>query len=197
MLGKLPSDSSGRIHRGPGKSATDGSSIARRERYVLKLQKESMEKEASSLSVSKSSMLEQQKKSADDLARCERQLASAAVFLDRLRKSEDDAIDMRCLDALKQAASRFVRYVQDLEGDVCTVGWVEASLELQGNIRLLVEDMSKVEDRELALALHPLKRLVGLEGGRGFLVCLLVTLGVLWLILGEISAFLAAGDTRR
>jgi hypothetical protein len=191
LLGKSPSDSSGSTHCESSKSVTDRDRVVRRERHLLKLQKESTEKEANTLSVSKSSMLEHQKKSADDLARCERHLASAADLLDRLRKSEDDAIDMRCLDVLKQAASRFVRYVQDLEGDVYTVGWAEASLELQGNMRLLVEDMSKVEDCELALALHPLRRLVGLEGGSGLLVYLFVTLGALWLILGEIFVLLA------
>jgi hypothetical protein len=108
-----------------------------------------------------------------------------------LRKSEDEAIDLKRLDALKQAAGRFVRYVQDLEGDVYTVHWTGASLELQTNVRLLVEGMSKVEDREFALALRPLRRLVGLENGRRLFVWFFVVCGVLWLMVGEISVFLA------
>lgn len=165
--------------------------VVRHERDALKLQKESVEREASDLGTSMTSMKARQSKTASDLANCEGQLTSAAQLLDALCKSETEAIDLRHLDALKQAASRFVRYVTDLEGDVYTVYRAQASLELWTNVRSLVEGMNKVEDREFALALHPLRRLVGLENGRSLFVWFFFACGLLWLIVGEISVSLA------
>jgi hypothetical protein len=189
-LGELSTQRIGDIVYTLQTSLADTASFARQERQALKLQKESTKKEASDLGASKTSIMAQQSKTATDLARCEGQLTTAAHLLDALRQSENKAINLRHLDALKQAASRFVRYITDLEGNVYRVHWAEASLELQTNVRLLVEDMSKAEDREFALALRPLRRLVGLEDGRGLLVWFFVACVLLWFIIGEISVSL-------
>lgn len=119
------------------------------------------------------------------VASCENCLSVATRLKDRLHASESEWTTPSDYEALKEAASKFLKYVQELGDGTKEMSYMDASHELQAHVRLIAIDMRKTKDPELMQLVKPLLRILDRaeesnpQGGTIFAaVCIVVLLAV-------------------